>query len=136
MRCRRWATRGRSRDEVCRALAIVLTHRQAALPLVQAAFRTSTGDTRLEYAKVLGALGDAEPVDVLIDALQRVTQWDDKILQGHMAEYAHLPTPIDALILALGSDGGRARRAADSRETRDAGRRGYAFASSRGGFGP
>ena len=95
----------RSRDEVCRALAVVLTHRQAALPLLQAAFRTSTGDTRLEYAKVLAALGDAEPVDVLIEALQRVTQWDDKILQGHMAEYAHLPTPIDALILALGAAG-------------------------------
>jgi hypothetical protein len=29
----------------------------------------------------------------------------DGFLQGVMAEYAHLPTPIDALILALGSTG-------------------------------
>jgi len=95
----------RSRDEVCRALAIVLSHRQAALPLLQATFRTSTGTIRLEYAKVLGALGDTEPVGVLIDSLQQVTDWDDKIFQGNMAEYAHLPTPIDALILALGAAG-------------------------------
>jgi hypothetical protein len=95
----------RSRDEVCRALAIVLSHRQPALPLLQAAFRTSTGTIRLEYAKVLGALGDTEPVGVLIDSLQQVTDWDDKIFQGNMAEYAHLPTPIDALILALGAAG-------------------------------
>jgi hypothetical protein len=38
----------------------------------------------------------------LIDALDEVEAWDAKIFQGKMAEYAHLPTPIDALILALG----------------------------------
>jgi hypothetical protein len=95
----------RSRDAVCRALAIVLSHRQTALPLVQTAFHASTGAARLEYAKVLGALGDAQAVECLLEALAQVTQWDDKILQGVMAEYAHLPTPIDALILALGATG-------------------------------
>jgi hypothetical protein len=95
----------RSRDAVCRALAIVLSHRQTALPLVQTAFHASMGAARIEYAKVLGALGDAQAVDCLLEALAQVTEWDDKILQGVMAEYAHLPTPIDALILALGSTG-------------------------------
>ena len=33
---------------------------------------------------------------------QEHEKWDDKILQGRMADYAHLPTPIDALILSLG----------------------------------
>src|SRR5690606_1290222 len=31
--------------------------------------------------------------------------WDEKILQGRMAEYAYLPTPVDALVLALGYGG-------------------------------
>lgn len=95
----------RSRDEVCRALAVVLTHGEMALPMLQRAFSGSTGAARLEYAKVLGALGDAEGLELLIGSLEQVTEWDDKILQGVMAEYAHLPTPVDALILALGAIG-------------------------------
>jgi thioredoxin reductase len=95
----------RSRDEVCRALAVVLTHGEMAVPMLQRAFEASTGAARLEYAKVLGALGNAEGRDLLIESLDQVTEWDDKILQGVMAEYAHLPTPVDALILALGAIG-------------------------------
>jgi hypothetical protein len=41
-------------------------------------------------------------VPFLIEALDNVKQWDARILQGKMAEYAHLPTPIDTLILGLG----------------------------------
>ncbi len=44
-----------------------------------------------------------------MERLEQVNEWDAKIFQGSMAEYAHLPTPIDALILALG--GTRDRRA-------------------------
>jgi len=51
---------------------------------------------------VLGFLGEQEAAPVLVEALEQVEAWDDKILQGNMAEYAHLPTPIDAVILALG----------------------------------
>ena len=51
-------------------------------------------------AKVLGLLGEREVVPDLLEALAKVDDWDPKILQGNMAEYAHLPTPVDALILA------------------------------------
>ncbi len=47
-------------------------------------------------------LGDSQVVPVLVEALRQVKQWDAKVYQGAMAEYAHLPTPVDALILALG----------------------------------
>ncbi|MCH5374829.1 MAG: hypothetical protein JJ992_12715, partial [Planctomycetes bacterium] len=91
-----------SRDEVCLALAIVLAHDRQAKPLLQSAFADSEGAARLEYAKLLGVLGDRQAVPQLVEALEQVDSWDDKIFQGQMAEYAHLPTPIDALILALG----------------------------------
>ncbi len=91
-----------SRMARCRSLAIILTHSKDARPALRDAFASTQGDARLTYAKVLGFLGDREVVPVLVDALRQVKQWDAKIYQGAMAEYAHLPTPVDALILALG----------------------------------
>ncbi len=90
------------RNAKCRELAIVLAHRESAHSHLSEAFRSSSGDARLVYAKILGFFGDAQPIPVLADALHAVDSWDDKIFQGSMAEYAHLPTPVDALILALG----------------------------------
>jgi FAD-dependent oxidoreductase family protein len=92
------------RDEALRALAIVLSHSETSLPMLRDAFDGAIGEAKLAYARILGTLGDARGVDVLIEAL-RGAQWDAKILQGRMAEYAHLPTPVDSLVLALGFAG-------------------------------
>jgi hypothetical protein len=73
------------------------------------AFGSATGDARLAYAKLLGFMGEPEVVPILIEQLEEIDEWDAKIYQGSMAEYAHLPTPIDSLILALGAT--RDRRA-------------------------
>ncbi len=86
-------------------LAVILSHGQAAMPHLKAAYDVAAGQNRLVYARVLGMLGDPTGVDVLIEALNSVNTWDEKIYQGRMAEYAHLPTPVDSLILALGSTG-------------------------------
>jgi len=88
--------------EAARPLAIVLSHQQAALPMLRAAYASASAETKLTYAKILGVLGDADVVPCLAKALDPAA-WDDKILQGGAAEYAHLPTPVDALIVALGS---------------------------------
>lgn len=93
----------------CRALAIILSHTDKARPALKRSFASSAGETRLAYAKLLGFMGDREVVPTLIARLEEIEQWDAKIFQGSMAEYAHLPTPVDALILALG--GTRDRRA-------------------------
>jgi flavin-dependent dehydrogenase len=93
------------RNLASRALAVVLTHPEAARPRLLAAFAGAAGEERLVYAKLLGLLGEGIAVPDLIAALETVTDWDAKILQGKMAEYAHLPTPVDALILALGYAG-------------------------------
>ncbi|NOY80978.1 MAG: FAD-dependent oxidoreductase [Kiritimatiellaeota bacterium] len=84
------------------ALAIVLSHRVRAADELRAAFRDSVGGNRLTYARILGFFGEREVVDTLTAALDQVAKWDAKVFQGVMAEYAHLPTPVDSLILALG----------------------------------
>ena len=88
-------------------LAVVLSHAEAALPLLREACREAEADARLVYARVLGILGDATGLPALVAALDAVTEWDARILQGIAAEYAHLPTPVDSLILALGHCGDR-----------------------------
>jgi flavin-dependent dehydrogenase len=88
--------------EAGKPLAIVLSHRDQALPLLRRAWETGPPSTRLAYAKVLGLLGVRDVVPELVEALDAVGEWDARILQGKMAEYAYLPTPIDSLIRALG----------------------------------
>ncbi len=87
-------------------LAVILTHGNAALPLIRQAFSKATGQAKMLYAEVLAVLGDKTGVPVLLDALKNAV-WDEKIYQGSMADYAHLPTPVDSIILALGHAGDR-----------------------------
>ena len=105
-----------SRERACRELAVVMAHRDAALPLLKEAFAQAGKQKKLTYAKILGFMGQREAAAVLIDALEKVTEWDAKVFQGSMAEYAHLPTPVDSLIMALGQTGDRARAARHSGE--------------------
>ena len=95
----------RSRKDRCRALAVILSHSDLAVATIKRAFQTSEAEARLTHAKLLGFLGETDGVDLLVETLGHVDAWDAKIFQGNMAEYAHLPTPIDALILALGYSG-------------------------------
>lgn len=86
-------------------LAMILTHRTTALPLLRQRYETAPARQKLMYANLLAFLGAKEVAPVLIAALDAVKEWDARILQGKMAEYAHLPTPIDTLILGLGRTG-------------------------------
>ncbi len=87
------------------ALAVLLTHREAALPFLRQSFDGSEGPAKLLYAQVLGVFGDKRVVPLLTAALDNVDHWDEKIKQGHMADHAYLPTPIDSLIMSLGYAG-------------------------------
>jgi hypothetical protein len=88
-----------------RPLAIILTHREAALPLVGEKYKQSRGRSKLLYAEVLGMCGKEEGLSTLLAELDNFKEWDEKIFQGSMADYAHLPTPIDAVILSVGNSG-------------------------------
>ncbi len=92
-------------QEAGKPLAIILTHRETAIPLVKTGFLKAEGKQKLQYAEVLGMCEEKEGVETLIDELLNFKAWDEKIFQGSMADFAHLPTPVDALILALGNSG-------------------------------
>lgn len=98
-----WLPYAANPEEAGPPLAVILSHKEAALPLLKRAWETGPPRTKLAYARVLGFFGVREAVPTLVEALDAVTAWDARILQGRMAEYAHLPTPIDTLILALGA---------------------------------
>ena len=88
-------------------LAVVLSHRAKALPMLREEYEKGDRPSKLTYARLLGFFGERDVIPILSEALDAITQWDGRILQGKMAEYAHLPTPIDTLILALGRTGDR-----------------------------
>ncbi|MBL8213672.1 MAG: FAD-dependent oxidoreductase [Bryobacterales bacterium] len=88
-------------------LAVILTHKSAALPLLKQAYEKARPRQKLMYANLLAFHGVADVTPFLAESLDAITQWDARILQGKMAEYAHLPTPIDTIVLALGRTGDR-----------------------------
>jgi hypothetical protein len=92
-------------SEAGRCLAIVLSHTDMARPFLKHRMEDAGGAARIMYAKILGFLGEKQVIPVLRPVLERESEWDSKILQGRMAEYAHLPTPIDGLIMAIGWPG-------------------------------
>ena len=86
-------------------LAIILTHEKKAIPMAKEALENSTGESKVRYAKLLGMHGENMGNEVLIHELKKHHQWSERILQGSMADFAHLPTPEDGLVLALGHSG-------------------------------
>ena len=86
-------------------LAIILTHQEAALPIIIEAYHNADGQTKLLYAQLLAICGSNEGLSTLLAALQDINEWEEKIFQGFMADYAHLPTPTDAVILAASYTG-------------------------------
>lgn len=92
-------------DSAGKPLAIILSHKDRALPMIKAEYKNATGKRKLLYAQVLGMCGEKDGVPTLLAELENFSGWDEKIYQGSMADFAHLPTPIDAVILSLGFSG-------------------------------
>lgn len=92
-------------DNAGKPLAIILSHKDKALPMIKTEYEKSTGTRKLQYAQVLGMCGEKDGVPTLLAELENFFGWDEKIYQGSMADFAHLPTPVDAVILSLGFSG-------------------------------
>jgi hypothetical protein len=99
-----WRDPDASYEDRSLAMAAIFTRPGVAIPLLRDGLGGASGEEAVELAKLLGVLGQDDGAGVLAEALD-ATAFDPKILQGRMAEYAHLPTPVDALILALGYGG-------------------------------
>jgi len=92
----------RTGENMSMEAAIVLLHRDVALPLLRDAHASTVGEERIAYARFLGVCGDPTALPTLIAAIEDMEQWDAKIPLGVMAEYSQLPTRLDSLVLALG----------------------------------
>jgi hypothetical protein len=66
-----WLGYATNPDEAGPALAIVLSHREQALPLLRRAWETGPQRTKLAYAKVLGFLGVREVVPATCGSARR-----------------------------------------------------------------
>jgi len=89
-------------DSAGQPLAIILSHKEKAIPLVKKEYKKASRQSKLLYARLLGMSEEKEGVPILLEELNKFEKWDEKIFQGSMADFAHLPTPTDGIILALG----------------------------------
>ncbi len=92
-----------------RSLAIILAHRDTALPLLQQAYRTASGEARIAGAKVLAMLGDATGLETLLEQLEQARDWDDvpawnshKQDSDHPERVGWSVSHIDNTLIALG----------------------------------
>ncbi|MFW6162267.1 MAG: FAD-dependent oxidoreductase, partial [Planctomycetota bacterium] len=90
--------------------AVVLSHREQALPLLRQAYRrVEDPGAKLAYAHVLGVLGDATGIETLIEAVEAAEGLGDGYEyrgMGHDHSRRRM-SQTDSLLLALGRTGDR-----------------------------
>ncbi len=88
-----------------RELAVVVAHRQQAIPLLRSAWRNASGrEEKLNYAIILGFLGDPTAVSTLIEALSQAPGWDREKAGWLSSERktGNAFSPLDRVVMALG----------------------------------
>lgn len=88
-----------------RGAAVLLTDPDRALPLLREAYRASTGEARLAYAKALATWGADDGLDTLIAAVRSVPEWDEGWNYRGMGQFGDALSPLDVLIIQLGMTG-------------------------------
>jgi hypothetical protein len=93
-----------------RDAAVILAHREQALPLLRHAYAEATAtEHKLVYAHVLAVLGDATGLDTVLAAIEAFPALDKGWRYTGMGQYGPNMSPLDRLIYAAGST--RNRRA-------------------------
>ncbi len=85
-----------------RALAIVLAHPGEAIPLLQAGYERSKDAARLNYARVLGMLGDPTGGPALAAAVDAREHWDRGSALTAQRNTGNTFSDLDRLVIALG----------------------------------
>lgn len=94
-----------------RSLAVILSHCDSAIPLLQDAYRTTDGKKKVAYAKVLAMLGDDTGVDTLIAEIDNVDQWERPPAYNILSDYPDATyvgwgmSQLDNTLVALGRSG-------------------------------
>jgi hypothetical protein len=88
------------------ALAIIVAHREKALPLLQARYHeTSDENAKLKYAQILGILGDPTGVPTLTEAVNASQGWDAGVSLTSQRKTGNTFSRLDRLVIALGYSG-------------------------------
>ncbi len=82
-------------------IAVILSHRPQALPLLREAFATADPAAQLTYAHILGMLGDSTGASVLSAEVAR-SDWDTGWNFKGMGQYGASLSRVDSLVIALG----------------------------------
>lgn len=85
--------------------AVILSHREQALPLVREAHGKAEGDAKLIYSKLLAVLGDASGLDTMLEKLSAAAEWDKGWNYRGMGQYGSAYSELDSLIVAIGMTG-------------------------------
>ena len=88
------------------AMAVVSAHGQQSIPLLGEHYRNASADNRkIEYAKVLGILGDATGVPSLIAAIDAHDGWDQGVPLTSQRKTGNTFSDLDRLVIAAGYSG-------------------------------
>ena len=89
------------------AAAVLFAQPEQAVPQLQKAYSKAAEKDRLDYALVLGVLGDATGLEPLMAEVRRAAQWDAGWNYKGMGQFGNALSPLDACIVALGRTGDR-----------------------------
>lgn len=85
------------------ALAILIAHRQEAIPLLKAQYQQSAaGKEKLNYAKILGMMGDPTGASTLVAAIDARDGWDRGTALTSQRNTGNTFSDLDRLVIALG----------------------------------
>ncbi|MHC4252986.1 MAG: FAD-dependent oxidoreductase [Planctomycetota bacterium] len=95
-----------SHDQTYTALAAVMSHPRRSVPLLAAAYEEARGAReRLNYALILGVLGDDTGLQTLLEAIESRETWGKGYDMSSKRETANTYAEVDRLLMALGFTG-------------------------------
>ncbi len=85
-------------------LEIVLSDVKRSIPLLKQRYQQKTTHSdRINYAQVLAMYGDTTGFQVLLDEVNRFTEWDEGWPYTGMGQFGPCMSRLDSLIMALGA---------------------------------
>jgi hypothetical protein len=91
-------------------IAVILANPEEALPLLRTAYAAASDEGKVTYAHVLGMMGDATGLEMLVAAVNAQPDWDQGWPFKAMGQFGRDMSRLDSVILAMG-------RARDRRAT-------------------
>jgi ribulose 1,5-bisphosphate synthetase/thiazole synthase len=100
----KWAAAAQTLPDHMTGLEILLTDAGKAIPLLKEQLKLRTGTPEaLNYAHVLAMLGESDGLQILINEVNRHTEWDTGWPYTGMGQFGPCMSRLDSLIIALGN---------------------------------